>query len=410
MATSGWQNEQTWFSYNSHIWLIGNIRVDGITHYGSNLRVWGQIAAGARGGRGYSFYYSDYTSYAQPEGGNKIALGDKGRTWKVGAGDVYVNFDVTIGNVPAGTTSRSFFVNFYGPNTNSVKSTLRWNLSFDASGSAPTAGGIVYNSSTWNSVNATASVQSWNGLSGKLEAIMVTGSSEEASAFDQINIYNWQTKGRRMWQAWTDNLSNTFDMRNENKTGDFDSPMPLKGLRRYYLVQYAGNSAGDQPFADGFNNTIRYLPPAPCKMTATDPGGEGTKNYSVTFTGDTDNNCTTYDTSDLTRTVRYKVNNASDWTYVVNGSVATVGAETTFTVRVPGSQGAVIEGWMEYHGMKSEVKTVNIYNGNAPSRVYGSVDGQSKLVQKLYASVNGQSVEIVKLYGSVEGKAKAILG
>lgn len=39
MATSGWQNEQTWFTYSSNIRLIGNIRVDSITHTGTNLRI-----------------------------------------------------------------------------------------------------------------------------------------------------------------------------------------------------------------------------------------------------------------------------------------------------------------------------------------------------------------------------------
>ena len=56
------------------------------------------------------------------------------------------------------------------------------------------------------------------------------------------------------------------------------------------------------------------------------------------------------------------------------------------------------------------MKTVTVYNGNAPSRAYGSVDGESKLLYKLYGSVGGESKEIIKLYGSVDGEAKAILG
>lgn len=39
---------------------------------------------------------------------------------------------------------------------------------------------------------------------------------------------------------------------------------------------------------------------------------------------------------------------------------------------------------------------------------YGSVNGKSKLVQKLYYPVNGKSKEITKLYGSVNGKSKLI--
>lgn len=41
-------------------------------------------------------------------------------------------------------------------------------------------------------------------------------------------------------------------------------------------------------------------------------------------------------------------------------------------------------------------------------KLYGSVNGQSKLVRKLYGSVNGQTKEIKKLYGSVNGQTKLI--
>ena len=166
MASSGWQNEQTWFTYNSHVGLIGNINIQSISHSGSSLRVQGEIACGARGGAGYGFYYSDYTSYAQPEGGNKIALGNQGYFWKVGQSDIHVNFDITLNDVPAGQTSRSFYVNFYGPNTNSVKATLYWTLYFDAGGSPPSNISWTYLDVSWNRVYAYAHIGSWNGNPG----------------------------------------------------------------------------------------------------------------------------------------------------------------------------------------------------------------------------------------------------
>lgn len=408
MATSGWQNEQTWYTYSSNIHLNGNIRIDGITHSGSNLRVWGAISAGARGNANYRFYFSDYTSYAQPEGGGKIALGGKGKTWRVGDGDEVVGFDVTLSGVSAGTTSRSFFVNFYGPNTNSVQSTLRWTLYFDPSGSQPSGLSVVYNSSTWNSVSATVNLQHWGGVSGKrLEAFIVTGSS--FSDFSTITPNNWSSKGLYRWQINTTAYTADFSgMMQTNAESTSASPRQLRGLVHYYLGMGAVNSV--DLWKTDIDMTPHYLPPAKPVATVTDPGGEGTKNYSVVVTGDVTNNTLSYDADSLTRTVRYKVNDAAEWTYAAQDQVALLGDNTEFTVRVPGSQGAVIESWMTYHGLQSEVKTTNIYNGNAPSRVYGSVDGESKLLYKLYGSVDGQSVEIVKLYGSVDGKAKAILG
>ena len=123
-----------------------------------------------------------------------------------------------------------------------------------------------------------------------------------------------------------------------------------------------------------------------------------------------ENNNTSYDTANLTRTVRYKIDNAADWTYVANDTQAAITDNTTFNLSLPGSKSAVVEAWMTYHNLQSEVRSVTIFNGNAPSRVYGSVDGSSKLLYKLYGSVDGHSKEIVKLYGSVDGKAKSILG
>lgn len=405
MASSGWQTEQTWFTYSSNIRLIGNIRVDTITHTGTNLRIKGAIAAGARGSSGSYFYYLDYTSYAQPEGGSKMALGSKGRQWKVGASDVHVDFDVTLANVSTSSTSRSFYVNFYGPNTNSVKATLRWTLSFSASGSKPSSLSITNVSNTWDSVTFTSGAN-FGGLNGANHSAVFTGSSN--GAID--NVTSWGSIGR--YEYFHDNSQDaswTFTATQANASATHYSPIDIKGMTHYKLGIWTNNAAGEAYTLES-GAPLYYTPPAPSKFTYTDPGGEGTKNYSVVFKGDADTNHTTYDTANLTRTVRYKVNDAAEWTYVVQDQGALIGAETTFTVRIPGSQSAVIEGWQTYHGMQSEVKTLTLYNGNAPSRVYGPVDGKSKLAVKLYGPVDGKSKNIVKLYGSVDGKSKAILG
>lgn len=400
-----WLNEQTWFTYSSNIRLIGNIYISSITHTGTNLRIKGTIAAGARGSSNYRFYYSDYTSYAQPEGGNKIALGAKGRTWKVGDSDVHVDFDVTLSNVAASATSRSFYVNFYGPNTSSVKATLRWTLSFSASGSKPSNLSITNVSSTWDSITFTSGAN-FGGLNGSNHSAVFTGSSN--GAID--NVTAWGSYGR--YEFFHDNnqdTSWTFTGTQANASATYNGPIDLKGMTHYKLGIWTNNAAGEAYTLES-GAPLYYTPPAPSIFTYTDPGGEGTKNYSVVFKGDVDKNHTTYDTANLTRTVRYKVNDAAEWTYVVQDQQALIGDETTFTVRIPGSQSAAIEGWQTYHGLQSEVKTLTLYNGNAPSRMFGSVDGYSKLMYKAYGSVNGVSKEMVKAYGSVDGVSKAMLG
>lgn len=408
MATSGWQNEQTWYTHNANIRLVGNINPTSITHTGNTLRVQGIIACCARGTNGYYFYFSDYTSYAQPEGGNKLALGTKGMTWKVGTTpDQHANFDVTLSNVPATTTSKTFSVNFYGPNTNSVKATLSWTLNFDASGDPPTGPYVTLNSSTWDSVSFTSGVTDWGGLDGDNHTCIVTGSSNKAA--DSINSpsslgnygrYEYQYNGTQE-TAWT------FTGTQSNATTTANSPIPLIGMTHYKLGYYMSNAGGT---LQGIQDTLYYLPPAPSVFTYTDPGGDGSKTYPVVFTGDTGNNNSSYDTANLTRTVRYKVEGDADWTYVVNATQALIGANTSFNVTIAGGKSATIEGWMTYHGQQSAVKTLNLFNGNPPSRAYGSVGGSSKLCTKMYASVGGTSVEIVKLYASVNGQATAILG
>lgn len=392
MASSGWQDEQTWYTYSSNVYLIGNIKIDSIDHTGTNLRIRGEIAADARGNNNYGFYFSDYTSYAQPEGGSKIALGSKGRWWKVGQDATYVDFDVTISGVPASTTSRSFYVNFYGPNTNSVQSTLRWTLTFDPSGSAPSNYSSANIVATWNSVTFDSIVGSTGGLAISSHYPCISKTALASGVQKYENQYS--------------NISEvTTTVTNASRAVN-NPTWTIQGCGYYHTGAWVSNAAGSL-YGQGGQT---YTPPAPSTMTVTDPGGEGTKDYSIVFAGVAANNNTDYDTVSLTRTVRYKVNNADDWTYVVNDSQALIDAQTTFTVRVPGSQSAVVEGWQTYHGLQSEVKTVNLYNGNAPSRVYAPVDGSSKLMYKLYGSVNGQSKEIVKLYGSVDGEAVAILG
>lgn len=401
MASSGWQNEQTWFTYSSNIRLIGNIYISSITHTGTNLRIKGTIAAGARGSSNYKFYYSDYTSYAQPEGGNKIALGAKGRTWKVGDSDVHVDFDVTLSNVAASATSRSFYVNFYGPNTSSVKATLRWTLSFSASGSAPSGGYITYNSCTWDSINATSGVSSWGGINGTLCLFVATGTTN-GDIDDATTLGSYAR--REYWYGKTSELSHTFNADDASTSGTwYGTPLSVKGLLHYKLGYYNYNSIGN---TSGIDSTLRYLPPAPGQLAYSDPGGAGTKVVPVEYTGVVANNNANYDQSELTRSVRYKIDDGQ-WVWVTQ-AVTALDAVTSFDVSVPVGSYATVEAWMNYHGMSSEVSTVTIPNNNNPFGIYGSVNDESVATIKWYGPVNNESKKIIKIYGPHGGVARKL--
>ena len=277
---------------------------------------------------------------------------------------------------------------------------------FQASGgSAPTGGYITYNSCTWDSVDTTSGVTGWGGLQGKIEGIVVTGSSN--GAVSSVTPSNWTTYGRRVARTGTlplSTLSHEFVITDDTTTQTFDSPISIKGLLHYKLGYYNWNDVG---VSQGLDNTVRYLPPAPSQFLYTDPGGVSAKTYPVVFTGVEANNHTTYDTANLKRSIRYKIDSGA-WNYVANNVTATLVAQTAFNVTLTPGQTATIEGWQTYHGMDSEVSTLEITNDNTPVALYGSVNGEAHYIVKLYGSVNGQRKEIKKLYGSADGVARKI--
>lgn len=252
-------------------------------------------------------------------------------------------------------------------------------------GSAPSGLSVTNISSTWNTVTATYSVGSWGGMSASYSAARLFGASGDARLENQFNGQS----------SYTTTIT--------NNSVKLDGGITIKGCGNYRLDLYASNSVGSANTSDA---TV-YTPPSPSHVLYTDPGGEGTKNYAMVFTGDVDNNSTSYDAGSLTRYVRYKIGNGS-WVVVENNTNKALNALSSFTVSVPAGESATIEGYMTYHGKQSSVTTVTVTNSNAPVALYGSVDGTAHRIVKLYGSVNGHAKEIRNLYGSVNGNSRKI--
>lgn len=307
-------------------------------------------------------------------------------------------FSCSIG-VPSSSTSCDVIASL---NAGTVASgSAKWTLTFGQGGSTPSGATPVYNSSTWDSVNATARVSSWGGATPiRLEGIVVTGSSD--SDFNTITSGNWATKGRHTYWRNTSAMAETFNMTNSNITRDFDNPISLVGMRRYYVACWAVNSVGG---VGNIDMTVRYLPPAPGQLSYQEP--ESGNIYTVNYVGAPANNNPDYDPSWLTRTVRYKVG-SGDWTYIENDAVVALDAVTTSLVIIPASSSAVVEAWMVYHGEQSEVSSVTIVNSDSPVKIYGSVNGEATMVNKIDCPVNDLSASVVKVYASVEGVARRV--
>lgn len=262
----------------------------------------------------------------------------------------------------------------------------------------PSGASITYNSCTWNSATVTAAVSSTGGATCTFDSAVVTGTYNGAAD----SITQWQGQGRK----WVRNSGGSTVISDATQSGSANSPIAIKGLLHYKLGINVINSVGN---ATAFDSTLRYLPPAPGQFTYTDPGGSGigTKTYTVNFVGNTTNNHTTYDSAELTRNIRYSLDNGTTWTSVVS-AVTALDAVTTFTVAVPAGDVAIVEAYEVYHGMSSDVQSISLANTNTPVVLYGSVNGRSKAIKHLYGSVSGESKKIVKLYASVGGVSKKV--
>lgn len=265
-------------------------------------------------------------------------------------------------------------------------------VSFTATtGTAPSGGSVSITGSTWNSVTLAASISSYgkpDGISGRKLAIGV----RESTA-------NLNVKRENQVENVTSVASTTV-----TNSGVYPgaSPLQLKGMKPVYAYLWAWNTSLS---ATTYNNTVYYLPPAPGQLSFTPP--ESGTSYAVEYTGIAADNVSDYTASELTRTVRYKIDNGA-WVYEQTAVVAAIDDVTSFNITILPQETATVEAWLTYRGKDSTVSTTTITNGALPVHLYGSVNGEAKEIVKLYGSVNDQRKTIVKLYASVNGVTKKI--
>lgn len=378
MASSGWQgqkNVQT--SVYPHMAL--NLRVDSISHSGTTLTVKGIVRVVCTSG-----YISYNNATVSLTGGGSKTLNlnlSSGGTADTGT------FTCTISNVSATTTSKSVTASL---SAGSVASgSASWTLSFNASTSAPTGLYINNVSTAWNSVTGTVGLSNYGVGSGTktLEMLVLT----QSYVAGLPHRYEKVTDG---------SMSKTFTVSN-NSTAAAAGSVDIKGCGMYYTGVYASNGSEVARYA----GSAVYTPPAPVVFNYVRVGT--TDQWQITLTGDPNKNNTNYTAAQLTRSLRYKIDNGS-WVNVESAEVKAIDATTLVNITIPASSTATIEGWMTYQSKNSQVSTITVTNTDAPVHLYGSVNGLSKEIHYLYGSVNGRSVKIRKLYASVGGVAKLV--
>ena len=317
--------------------------------------------------------------------------------YSVDGGSTYSNW-TSAGTGTAWTAKTASFNCAYGANVviqakqqyqgkdSEVKS-----VSFTATnGTTPSGGSVNITSATWDSVTLNVSGVSYgkpDGISGRKLAIGVRVGPNDAS-------YKRENQVENVTSATTTVTNSSI----------YPSALPLqlKGMLPVYSYVWAWNTKTSATVAS--SSTPYYLPPAPGIGSYTD---DTHGDYTIKFTGNVSNNVTDYIPADLTRTVRYKIDNGA-WVYVDSAAVKMLDALTSAQINVPYLSTATVECWMTYKGKDSEVTRFTIMNAVKNSHLYGSVNGVTEEIEHLYGSVNASTVKINKLYASVGGVATEV--
>lgn len=374
MATSGWQNEQFIKQCSTNYHYNGNIYVSSITHSGTNLRVTGRVALCSRGTSGYRYNWQNVI-YANVANSGNTQIRATGYYY-VGT-DTYCDFDVTIANVAATTTSYSLAVNF---NSYNINVTLYWTLNFDASAVAPSGLTATLDSISDTSAVITASLSSYG------------TPSSEADRYIEASILGQSTYGGQYRYDYTKAVKTTTLTIDNNSKTNSSNPLTITPNTSYWYGAYATNTSLPASTVVGTFNTL------PARITSASVG------YDVLDPVFPRYRIVLRHASEGTAETVYRYYKIGDGDWTMGSSVQDIlfiaASEITETVTV-----ALQRRNSSDAAANTYYVTITPFTN---ARLYGSVNGRSKKITKLYGSVNGVSKKITKLYGSVDGVAKLI--
>lgn len=310
-------------------------------------------------------------------------------------GTSWIDLRPAISGYPISMAGGTYSWRFNNPNASSVLG-CSGTVTIPSQAGTPSGLSATFISHTWNSVTASAKVDSWNGTGSDLQFVL----NSDPDDFDH---------SRRAYTVATTGTSGQKTATNSNYDWEFDSNFVLKGCVDYYLSAWCTNAEGYT--AEHFDTTARHLPPAPLQTLSVSQSSLQASTVAATLTivgGSSENNRTT---TVLTQ-YRWKKTADPDSSYTSWTDISWKNAwETqTATIQVPYSTSITVQARQRYYQEYSEVKTTTWTSPATPCRLYGSVNGQTERITKLYGSVNGQTKLVQKLYGSVNGQTKLIYG
>lgn len=336
MASSGWQGQQD-IQTGKYPKMALNLRIDGITHSGTNLRVWGAVRAVVTSGNIY--YNGVYVSW--PGGGysqnmNPVSTG----------GYVDWGFDTTIGGVAQTTTGYTFTASLSAGST--ASGSASWWITFNASSSSPATPSVSIASIQEFGATLNVSLSSYGQPSG------------EANRYIEGAVLGQSTYGGR-YRYKTQKAVNsaTFVVDNSGAT-NANNPLTIVPNTQYWYGAYATNTAMA-------NNTVAgtfITRPASISSLTTNDLGHGNISISVSHgtEGSAANVSTEYSTDGET------------WLAAPEPFVVHISQATTISVRRRNSSGA------------TPVATTSVVPF-VSAKLYCSVDGAAADIKKLYAPI-----------------------
>ena len=388
MASSGWQSEKDIHTVNAWLKYKANIRVDGITRSGTDVRIWGALALccrpGASGGGGNQTVNNGISAALNGSGGKvkKSGSSTAATTFNEGT-DYYVGFDTTYHNVSTSSNTYTVTASYKSCQNAACSSTYwtaspQWTLTI---GTPPSGLGIDSGSITsgWDTNNNRATLSARAYLSNY-------GSGGNMTSLSLLVLTQSYVAGlpHRWSNTTSGTTSNTFTLSNGSSCADAGC-IDIKGASDYYLGVFADNGPSQSRYA--YPNIV-YTQPSPL-ASLTYSQSQGATNVTVSFTA-TGGSSSLNGSGSVTTQYCYSTNGGSsytNWTDISGTATAWTAKSGSFTCNYGDS--VVIKARQVYHGQASRDYTVSFTatSGTAPSG--GSVSITSSTWNSVTLSASG---------------------
>lgn len=211
---------------------------------------------------------------------------------------------------------------------------------------------------------------------------------------------NYMVDRRRFAQA-LETLSSNITV-NNSSIGGVD-PLTIVPNTTYWYGGFAENQL------ESTSTVVGTFTTKPDILASLNLSSQTIANDSVTATISWTSSAEDGGASTETVKYQYSVNGGSYTALTTAGNFNTPSSTGTFSISgLPYGATVTVLALVTNSTGNSTTKTLSFVTQAKPHRLYGSVSGRSKAIQKLYGSVNGRSKKIVKLYGSVNGRSRRI--